>query len=312
MSRPRVLVVGDVMLDRTIWVEGSGRTDEAGSPIMRVVREATYPGGAANAAACAAALGTGVELYGVDGCDGDGVDLRTALADADVAYHNISIASRLTTVKARVRGQDSRRYDREEIGPFLGTVEVALVGAVRVQLRHADALVLSDYGKGVLTRNLTVGLIEAARDRGIPVVVDPKSTDIGRYAGCTVITPNDEEFRAVGMPLGYWFEEVRPTGVVRKLGAKGMVLNQSDGNSFVYHALCRDPVDTCGAGDCVAAAIAVGLAQGRDLREAVAFASEVAAEACRREGTGLAGQGFRLEIPPPPDPALTGGPDGLG
>jgi rfaE bifunctional protein kinase chain/domain len=293
-ARPRVLVVGDVMLDR-YWFGDVGRiSPEAPVPVVKVDRVEERPGGAANVARNAVSLGADVSLLSVVGRDEAGVKLRrllkrdgvTALLQTDAGLH--------TTIKLRViaRQQQLVRVDFET-PPSHEALASKLRDFQRL-LRDTDAVILSDYGKGGLTH--IVNMIRMAREAGKPVLVDPKGDDYSRYRGATLITPNRSEFREVA---GSWKSEsdlTRKAGaLMRKLKASALLVTRSEEGMTLYQpgsrlhvaAQAREVFDVSGAGDTVIATLGVMMARGASLEEAVRVANRAAGIVVGKFGTAV-------------------------
>ena len=201
----RVLVVGDVMLDEYVWGEVSRISPVAPVPVVAVTRVTHVPGGAANTAAGIAALGAHAVLGGVVGADTHAERLLEALARVGVDCDGvIRDATRVTTTKTRViaHNQQVVRTDAEDRAPLSPALESALIAWVEQQAAHVDALVVSDYAKGVVSAAVGRAVIDLARRHGKPVVVDPKGVDYAKYRGATVVTPNvHEASRAVNVEV---------------------------------------------------------------------------------------------------------------
>ena len=278
-SRGRVLVAGDVMLDR-YWKGPTGRiSPEAPVPVVRVAKEEARPGGAGNVALNLATLGSSVRLLGCVGADAEADLLRGGL-DRDRIAHDLLEWDQPTITKLRVisRNQQLIRLDFES---ERATAPVDLLSACRKGLGEADVLILSDYAKGALHDPAT--LIGAARDAGVPVLVDPKGRDFARYRGATVLTPNQAEFEAVVGPCPdetSLLERARALVAELDLDAllltrseKGMSLIRREGEALRLPARAREVFDVTGAGDTVIATLAAGLAAGEDLERAAELAN---------------------------------------
>lgn len=274
-DRRRVLVVGDVMLDRYVWGQVRRVSPEAPVPVLRLERETEVPGGAANVARNLAGLGLAVELAGVTGDDAARTSLLRLLTDEGIDPDALLIVhDRGTTTKTRVIGdrQQLVRIDSEHAEPLTGGDGERLLDAATARLAGAAALVLSDYAKGVLTEALCQELIVRARKAGIPVLVDPKARDFRRYAGATLVTPNRGELAAAtGVDAGDQpgqlaaAERLRAdlglTMLALTLSEQGMALVEPCGSSLIP-AMAREVFDVSGAGDTVIAAFAAGFAVG--------------------------------------------------
>ena len=279
----RVLVVGDLMLDR-YWAGATDRiSPEAPVPVVRLTASEDRPGGAANVAVNVAALGASASLAGVVGRDeaGDALVASLAASGIDVAAVTRGDAPTITKLRVLSRNQQLIRLDTEEIAT---TAPSSLDGAVDEALADADVVVMSDYAKGTLSR---VGdLISLARRRGVPVLVDPKGRDFTRYRGATLLTPNQTELEAVVGPCATDDELVQRANALRdelQLGAilvtrsaRGMTLIEDDGTAYHLPAAAREVYDVTGAGDTVIAVLASALAAGQPRSAAAALANTAA------------------------------------
>lgn len=289
-----MLVVGDVMLDR-YWFGEVGRiSPEAPVPIVKVDRIEERPGGAANVARNVAALGAKVNLLSVTGRDEAGTRLRQLLKKDRIAARLHLDRSITTTIKLRVIGrrQQLLRVDFET-PPSHEVLATKLKDFGRM-LRSADAVILSDYGKGGLAH--ITKMIAMARRAGVPVLVDPKGEDYSRYRGATVVTPNRAEFRQV---MGSWKNEAELTSKAqrlrRRLGIEALLITRSEEGMTLYqrgkrlHAAtqAREVFDVSGAGDTVIAALGVMLAAGADMIEAVRIANRAAGIVVGKFGTAV-------------------------
>lgn len=288
----RVLVVGDVMLDR-YWHGAVERiSPEAPVPVVRVSREEERLGGAANVALNVKTLGSQVTLLTVVGHDEAAGRLRALLAQHGIGACLGEDAALRTIVKLRVigRSQQLLRIDFEN-EPDHEVLTQALE-AFEQQLPQHDAVLFSDYGKGGLTH--ITRMIELARAAGKPVLVDPKGSDYARYAGATVITPNRGELAQV---VGAWRSEAqlleRAQALRNRLGVGSLLLTRSeDGMSlFDEHGAVHQPAqtrevfDVTGAGDTVIATMAVLLAAGLSAREAMPHANRAGGLVVGKFGT---------------------------
>ena len=291
----RVLIVGDVMLDAYLWGEVARISPEAPIPVVELQRREHLPGGAANVAQNIVALEGTALLAGIVGEDDDGVRLREALGARGVDDAGVlSREDRRTTVKTRViaRTQHVVRVDQEDRGPLPAPCQAALLDAVRGLLGGCDVVVLSDYAKGVVSPEVAQAVIGAAREAGKAVVVDPKGHDFGKYHGATVITPNLNEAQVVAGPsddhaalAAGVAEQVGGAHVVLTLGPQGMLLKRADGGDDVRIPVeARAVSDVTGAGDTVVATLAVALARGIELEDAVRLANRAAAGAVAHVG----------------------------
>jgi D-beta-D-heptose 7-phosphate kinase/D-beta-D-heptose 1-phosphate adenosyltransferase len=294
----RVVVVGDLMLDRYLWGRVERISPEAPVPVVRLERETETAGGAANVARNLAALGLTVSLAGITGDDGDRAALlRDLTANRIETGAVLAAANRVTTVKTRVVGnhQQMLRIDAERALPLAAPDAERLLAAVAPLLPGAGALVLSDYAKGVLTEPLCQGLIRAAREADVPVLVDPKGRDFARYVGATLITPNRSELAlAAGVPATDLDALLAAAAALRAdLGLRWLVLTLSEqGMALVgpngtrqIPAVAREVFDVSGAGDTVIAAIAAGLSARLDPVDTAHLANLAAGVVVGKVGT---------------------------
>ena len=294
----RILVLGDVMEDVFVYGSCARISPEAPIPIVQVDREDAMLGGAGNVARNIAALGGTAVLIGVVGKDAAAGDLETRIADEPGITADLVRAPRPTTRKIRyvVGHQQMLRADiecRDPVDP------AALLDAVERQLAGSEAMVLSDYAKGVLTPALLRQVIDLARVSGIPVVADPKSGDIERYDGTTVLTPNAlEAAQASGTPCtsNEDAEEAaarmlarmpRTTAVLVTRGSAGMTLARQQRPALHLPTVAREVFDVSGAGDTVVASLALGLAAGMDMAAATEISNVAAGVAVGKAGTAV-------------------------
>jgi rfaE bifunctional protein kinase chain/domain len=288
MKESRVVVVGDIMLDRYLVGETERLSPEAPVPVVTVRERHAALGGAANVAANVAALGARCLLVGTVGDDNDGAAIRQELAVARLGDRFVlTIAGRPTTSKTRIiaRSQQIVRID-DEVDTLLDGQDLErLVRVARDALADADALLLEDYNKGALPPALIAAVMEVARHRGIPIVVDPKFRQFFEYAGATVFKPNRRELEsalgaAVDLQNGNALPEVlarlKVDNLLVTLGAEGMVLVMKDGSSTHFPSIARDIYDVSGAGDTVTAWMGTALAAGASVRESAQLANYAA------------------------------------
>ena len=282
----KVLVVGDVMLDR-YWHGGTSRiSPEAPVPVVQVHEVQERPGGAGNVALNLAALGCKVSLFGVVGQDEAAKTLSTLLEERYIDCYLHSAQDLRTITKLRIidRNQQLLRLDFEE-AYVTGKSQIDL-GDYKAQLLSSQAVILSDYGKGSLGD--PSAFIKAAQEKGIPILVDPKSKDFNIYHGATLVTPNLKEFEAIVGPchseqdiVSKGFELMRAHQLQALLvtrGDQGMTLLCDDQQTSVHHlpAHAQEVYDVTGAGDTVIAVLAAALAAGQSMASA-AFLANMAA-----------------------------------
>jgi D-beta-D-heptose 7-phosphate kinase/D-beta-D-heptose 1-phosphate adenosyltransferase len=293
----RLLVVGDVMLDKYIWGEVGRISPEAPVPVVRATHHCEQPGGAANVAMNLARLGAQTRLIGFTGGDEDERLLAESLRSNGISPDFIVSDEFPTTTKQRILGGrqqmlrlDSERLDARPQGDCQRLMEAALA-----QLPGCHAVVLSDYAKGVLTPEVCQAVIQAARKLDIPVLVDPKSADFSRYRGATAICPNLGELSAAvhfdSGDLNILLNEAETMVpaldikfLIATLGEKGIALVRP-GNRFIAPAMARQVFDVSGAGDTVAAVLALCMATGLDPETAVQVANIAAGIVVGKAGT---------------------------
>jgi rfaE bifunctional protein kinase chain/domain len=294
-SKARVLIVGDVMLDRYWFGDASRVSPEAPVPVVLVEREEARPGGAANVARNCVALGAATRLLSVIGEDEHGRRLAELVDAAGVQASFHVDASMPTTVKLRVvaRQQQLLRIDFET--PPSSEVLASTLAAFEQALPLCDVVILSDYGKGGLAH--IARMIGLARDAGRPVLVDPKGDDYARYRGASVVTPNRAELREV---VGTWKDEVDLARRVEALRAEleigALLVTRSEHGMSLFRAAgavhvpaqTREVYDVSGAGDTVIAALGVMMAAGVGLEDAMHVANRAAGIVVGKLGTAVA------------------------
>jgi D-beta-D-heptose 7-phosphate kinase/D-beta-D-heptose 1-phosphate adenosyltransferase len=298
----RIVVVGDVMLDEYFLGTVERASPEAPVPVVKVSGESCGLGGAANVASVAAALGSRVELWGIVGEDSAGKRFLVECEDAGIDARNVvEVADRPTTRKLRILAQHQQvvRLDWEDSRPVDESVGTALVERLRSS-QPADAIVISDYSKGLLSPTVLEGVIAVGRQWGVPILVDPKSVDFSRYKGATLIKPNLHELEAViGRKLSEdleadlaevstsLLEAAEVDALVVTLGEKGMGVFSRQAKPLFVPTSVRDVYDVSGAGDTVIAALALSLAAGAALGDAVQVANEAAGIAVGKSGVAV-------------------------
>jgi D-glycero-beta-D-manno-heptose-7-phosphate kinase len=285
-----LLVVGDLMLDHFLIGAVERISPEAPVPVVRFDHESFRLGGAANVAHNAAALGGRVHVVGIVGEDDEGRLIRSEFAKLGIDSSGVvADRGRRTTRKLRVvtsRNQQVARIDYEDDREVHGDVEGAAVSRIEQLAPAADAILISDYLKGAVSRGVAAGAIAAAKARGIPVLVDPKVPHIAYYSGATVITPNHHEAEAVthmrirtgeeAIAAARRFRErAHCDSVLVTRGEHGMTLLGSDVEAELP-AEAREVADVTGAGDTVVATMALALAAGASLIEAARLANRAA------------------------------------
>jgi D-beta-D-heptose 7-phosphate kinase/D-beta-D-heptose 1-phosphate adenosyltransferase len=297
--RARVLVVGDVMLDRFVYGSVHRISPEAPIPVLKVERTVDMPGGAANVARNVATLGAQAILIGATGDDSAAVDLRDQLKTIpSIEVRLIADKSRPTTLKTRhvAERQQILRADIESSAPVSEAVAAAVVAEIEAALPNVDIVVLSDYAKGALSEAIVQSAIDLAKRAGKPVLVDPKSRSFLKYRGATVLTPNRLELQLatesecetdeqiVSAASGFVNDSVC-TAIAVTRGKDGMSIVRSDGSATHLRAVAKEVFDVSGAGDTVVATMAIALSVGADLADAAKLANYAAGIVVGKSGT---------------------------
>lgn len=279
-TRARVLIVGDVMIDEYLTGDAERISPEAPVPVVRIEGEKHLVGGAGNVARNITALGGKAVLIGVRGNDSAGKILEECLSREHITHSLLSLDRRPTTIKTRIlaRQQQVLRFDKEDASPLAAEDAASLLRLTAEHLPHCHALILSDYGKGMVTKDLVTGLHKLLRKNSptIPVLVDPKPQNIHLYKGVSLLTPNAKETsEAARMPVKTP-QEIILAGqtlikrlgcrhLVTTLGGRGMAVFETGGTVWHIPTVARQVFDVTGAGDTVIATIALGLVSGLDL-----------------------------------------------
>lgn len=295
----RVLVLGDVMLDRFVWGRVRRISPEAPVPVVHVQDEDARPGGAGNVVANVAALGGRVAVMGVVGHDAAGARLLAALRAVGARTTGLRRSrARSTIQKTRIiaHHQQVARLDRERAGPLDARTAAWLRRAVVQEVRRHDVLVVSDYGKGTIDQALLDALAAEHERRAFRWVVDPKHANFAHYRRATLVKPNlDEAAAATGLDLangaalttagrlllGRWECEA----VLISRGEAGMTLVERGGRTRTFPTVARDVFDVTGAGDTVVATCALALGAGGSLADAALLANHAAGIAVGKVGT---------------------------
>ena len=297
----RVLCVGDVMLDRYVYGDVERISPEGPIPVLRVREEKSMLGGAGNVARNLSALGADVAFVSVVGADDAGEAIGRMLGEVrGIEARLVVEPARRSTVKTRfvAMGQQILRADEETGSRLPPALETELIDRIVAFVAEARVVVLSDYGKGVLTPKVCAAAIDAARKAGIPVVVDPKGRDYGLYRGASVVTPNRKELaEAAGEPLA---DGEAIVAAARRLSAangieamivtrsqEGMSVIESKGAAAHLPAEAREVFDVSGAGDTVISTLAAALASGLSLVDAATLANAAAGIVVGKVGTAV-------------------------
>jgi D-beta-D-heptose 7-phosphate kinase/D-beta-D-heptose 1-phosphate adenosyltransferase len=284
LTRLRVLVVGDLMLDHYIWGGVERINPEAPVQILRKERETRVPGGASNVAHNIRSLGAIPVLVGLIGRDAQAALFRDCLRECGVSDRRVVACDRPTTVKSRVMsmGQQLLRIDEEDTRPVPAALLAKLVSNALRELPRCGAVILSDYAKGVVVPELIRPVLAEARRLGVPVLADPKGPSWEKYRGVDLLTPNqkeasqasgmeihsEEDLRAAGRLL---LRQCGPRALVVTRGAEGVAVLRPGRRVQTLPARAREVFDVAGAGDSFIAGLALGLAAGLGLAEAAAL-----------------------------------------
>ena len=296
----RILVVGDVMVDHYIWGRVSRVSPEAPVPIVEVGKESQTLGGAGNVVRNLHALGALPVLVGLVGKDDTAEwvagKMREDGLEVSGLFHD---PLRSTTIKTRIIGSHQQivRFDRESAREPGAALQTRLAGYAEALVPKAAAVIISDYGKGVITRAVLERVIRAARRAGVPITVDPKVEHFQRYRGVTCITPNVQE-ASQGMrlhkvvegdgvlPLGHAIRRrLNADSVLITRGEHGMSLFEKSGRVTHIPTVAREVYDVTGAGDTVIAVLTLALAAGAGLRDAARVANVAAGLVVEKMGT---------------------------
>jgi rfaE bifunctional protein kinase chain/domain len=289
-GRSRILVVGDIILDQFIWGKVSRISPEAPVPVVGVEHESTMLGGAANVVNNIVASGGHALLCGVVGDDSRGREIIMKLEEFDVNVDGIIVEhGRPTTVKTRIiaHAQQVVRYDREKISLVKPETTNRILDFIHKTKKDLSGIIVSDYGKGVVSSQLMDGLRSVISESNMPVIVDPNVRNFPLYKEVTAITPNHNEAAAIagieiededallkGGKKLLSKENCRALLITR--GADGMTLFEEDGSITHIKSVARKVYDVTGAGDTVIAILALGITAGLDLRTS-AYLSNLAA-----------------------------------
>jgi rfaE bifunctional protein kinase chain/domain len=290
LKNRRILILGDVMLDRYLWGTVSRISPEAPVPVVEVLSETYRLGGAANVAQNVVSLEAVPVLVGVVGDDPAAAKLREVMESSGVGWQDLVIdRSRRTTRKTRIiaHSQQVVRADEETLKDLAGESLVRMREIISNELDSCAAVIISDYGKGALPAPVVKAALSAARTKGLPVCVDPQETRMSLYQGATVITPNsgqagmgygvkiadEESLREVGWGLQ---KRLGCEGVLITRGENGMTLFEASGQESHFPAMAKKVYDVTGAGDTVIGVFGVALAAGASLAEAAFLANHAA------------------------------------
>ncbi|MCW5200549.1 D-glycero-beta-D-manno-heptose-7-phosphate kinase [Desulfobulbus sp. F4] len=302
----RILVIGDVILDQFIWGTVSRISPEAPVPVVNVTKEELLLGGSANVVRNIVSLGGRCALCGIIGDDTMGNELLRLMQAAGAPTDGLIKGRRPTTIKTRVVAQRQQvvRYDREKTGPPSAPTLQRLLAYLEKNLAQFDAVLVSDYAKGVvcgpLMERLNELLAELRRTgRPLPLIVDPKPVNAQLFSGATVITPNNFEAAKIsGIEITDEDSLLAAARTIKKMldckavlitqGEAGMALLEDENDMVLIPTMAKEVFDVTGAGDTVAAALSLGLAAGCSMTESAIIANHAAGIVVGKVGTASA------------------------
>ena len=304
----RILVIGDVIVDQFIWGTVSRISPEAPVPVVNVTREELLLGGSANVLRNIIALGGSCSLCGIIGADSMGRELLALMGEVGAPLEGLIIGERPTTLKTRVvaQGQQVVRYDREKVAAPCQRTLNRMLDYLSANLADFDAVIVSDYSKGVVNEQLMIRLhqllekLRRSSGRPVPLIVDPKPANLHRFVGATVITPNNlETARISGMDISddqsllaaarQIQEEIACQAVLITRGEAGMALLEGENEMVTIPTMAKEVYDVTGAGDTVAATLALGLAVDCSMTDAAVLANHAAGIVVGKVGTASVG-----------------------
>jgi len=299
----RIVIIGDVMLDEFIWGDVTRISPEAPVPVVNIQRESTRLGGAANVLANVTALGAQATVIGVVGNDSAAEKLRNALRQNGGLQTDETLIcddKRPTTIKTRIIAQQQMivRADREHRGQVNGSIEERVIAVAKNAIENAEALIISDYDKGVVTGRMLAEVLPLAHGR-IPVLVDPKIRNFDAYRPATLVTPNhhealrltnseedsDEGLHAAAQKIR---ARLACDAVLVTRGDRGMMLVEGDRDPVLVETAAREVFDVTGAGDTVIATLAAAMAAGASMTESAVLANHAAGIVVGKLGTATA------------------------
>jgi len=299
-------VVGDLMLDQFIWGNVSRISPEAPVPVLDFSRESFMPGGAANVARNLSSLGMPTRLFGTVGRDTSATELKRLLDEQDVDCRGlVATDSRPTSVKTRIVAHQQQvvRIDRESRDGLDGANTQRLLGKIQRQLRNADAVIVGDYGKGVVTQALLDGLRTMCQARGIWLSLDPKPVHALDLKRMSLITPNRKEtFELAALPdetphdnplqdrnlvlaVGRLLNQLQPALLLVTLGELGMLLCRRNAKPLHIPTIAQEIFDVSGAGDTVISAFTAAISAGASPLEAALISNHAAGIVVGKVGT---------------------------
>lgn len=287
IGKAKILILGDIMLDEYLYGSVARISPEAPVPVVEINHEQLRLGGAANVASNIVALGNEPYLIGTVGEDDASVKLSQLLKEKGISRENlINDSERRTTTKTRViaHSQQVVRADREDAVDISADTEKRVLDKFNLLVNKIDAVIISDYGKGVITASVLEKIIPLCREKGIFIGVDPKESHFFNYKKVSVVTPNhheagfvagrriktDDDLVQVGKLL---LERLGADSILITRGEKGMTLFDANGDIDYFPTVAKKVFDVTGAGDTVIASFVSAIAAGADLKEATVVAN---------------------------------------
>jgi rfaE bifunctional protein kinase chain/domain len=297
-SNCRILILGDLLVDEYIWGSAERISPEAPVPVVNVDHKEIRPGGAANVAMTISALGGNPILAGVVGDDLNGDQFRGMMESRGFSDDGIfTEPSRITPLKTRViaSNQQMLRIDHELASPVSQDVIAKLVDYLNSAMKNCDALLISDYAKGLICTGLLAPVLDSAKGRSILISVDPKPVNMNLYKGVSLVSPNlKETIQASGIKIvdreslrkaaQILMNKISPKAILVTKGADGLSLFTSDGDEDHLPAMTSQVYDVSGAGDTLIGTLTLAQAAGADLKDATQIANSAASVVVRKPG----------------------------
>jgi len=306
--KSNILVIGDLILDKFIWGDVTRISPEAPVPVVHVQNESSMPGGAANVSCSISALNGQTSILGIIGNDSDGKLLKKQLKCFAGVNGLIIDADRPTILKTRIvaRHQQLVRVDHEQLGAMREKITFKIIDYIKKNAKLFDAIIIEDYGKGVVIPNLIKEVVLIAKKNNIIVTVDPKEDHFSYYKGVTCLTPNQYEAeKAIGIKIlddkslfaagRKFLRKLDCSSVLITRGENGMCLFEKGKKPFQIPTRAQEVFDVSGAGDTVIAAFTLALASGANLQEAAQISNYAAGVVVGKIGVGTCTQAELLE-----------------
>ena len=291
-NKKKIMVVGDLMLDKYIWGSVSRISPEAPVQVVDVHKQTFTPGGASNVASNAAGLGAKTFLAGITGTDQEAKILSREIKKRNISAEGIlADPNRTTTTKTRIMGKHQQllRIDHEEKNKLSSTLKNSLISHIKKNIGTCDAIIISDYAKGVISPEIAKEIIKSKA----PVVVDPKPKNIAFYKKASLITPNHKEANEMAgvesehdfIKAGKTLQKKLDSSIIITRGERGMAVFEKNKKPLSIKAEQKEVFDVTGAGDTVAAVLALSLASGMSIQESAVMANIAAGIKVEKLGT---------------------------